>query len=104
MQQPLSVTELNEQIKATLETTFNTIYVEGEISNPTYHRSGHIYFSIKDNSSVISCVMFRFNAQNLKFKLEVGQKVIIYASLTVYAPRGAYQLICTKLSQVELEH
>ena len=97
MQQPLSVTELNEQIKATLETTFNTIYVEGEISNLTYHRSGHIYFSIKDNSSVISCVMFRFNAQNLKFKLEVGQKVIIYASLTVYAPRGAYQLICTKI-------
>jgi exodeoxyribonuclease VII large subunit len=93
---PISVSDLNEQIKASLETTFSYIYVEGEISNLTYHNSGHIYFSIKDKVSTISCVMFRGNARYLKFDLEVGQKVVISGSLTVYTPRGNYQLLCNK--------
>jgi len=94
---PVSVSELNEQIKAQLETTFSYIYVEGEISNLTYHNSGHIYFSIKDKTSIISCVMFRGNAQYLKFRLEIGQKIVISGNLTVYTPRGNYQLLCTKI-------
>lgn len=95
---PLSVSDLNNQIKTVLETTFSNVYVEGEISNLTYHNSGHIYFSIKDDRSMISCVMFRGNAKNLKFRLEVGAKVTITGSLTVYVPRGNYQLLCTKIS------
>ena len=97
MNSPISVSSLNEQIKASLETTFSTIYVEGEVSNLTYHNSGHIYFSVKDNKSTISCVMFRGNAQYLKFRLEVGQKIVISGNLTVYTPRGNYQLLCTKI-------
>ena len=97
MNQTLSVSQLNEQIKVQLETTFSYIYVEGEISNLTYHNSGHIYFSIKDDKSTISCVMFRGNAQYLKFRLEVGAKVVISGNLTVYTPRGNYQLLAQKI-------
>jgi exodeoxyribonuclease VII large subunit len=93
----LDVSQLNNQIKSLLETTFTTVYVQGEISNLTYHNSGHIYFSIKDDSSTISCVMFKGNAKYLKFKLELGAKINIFGSLTVYAPRGNYQLLCNKI-------
>jgi len=94
---PISVSSLNEQIKGILETTFSFIYVEGEISNLTYHNSGHIYFSVKDSKSTISCVMFKGNAQYLKFRLEVGAKIVISGNLTVYTPRGNYQLLCQKI-------
>lgn len=97
MNSAISVSTLNEQIKGILETTFSTIYVEGEISNLTYHNSGHIYFSIKDNKSTISCVMFKGNAQYLKFRLEVGAKIVISGNITVYTPRGNYQLLCQKI-------
>ena len=97
MNSPITVSTLNEQIKSLLETTFSSIYVEGEVSNLTYHNSGHIYFSIKDSKSTISCVMFRGNAKYLKFRLEVGQKIVISGNLTVYAPRGNYQLLCQKI-------
>ena len=97
MNSPISVSSLNEQLKSLLETTFCTVYVEGEVSNLTYHNSGHIYFSIKDKNSTISCVMFRGNAQYLKFRLENGQKIVISGNITVYTPRGSYQLLCTKI-------
>lgn len=94
---PISVTTLNTQIKSLLETTFIQIYVEGEISNLTIHSSGHIYFSIKDETSTISCVMFKGNTKYLKFKLENNLKVVISGNITVYAPRGNYQLLCSKI-------
>jgi len=97
MSSAISVSELNTQIKGLLETTFSSVYVQGEISNLTYHNSGHIYFSIKDKNSTISCVMFRGNASRLKFRLEVGAKIIINGNLTVYTPRGNYQLLCTTI-------
>ncbi len=97
MNNPISVSTLNTQIKSLLETTFINVYVEGEISNLTYHNSGHIYFSVKDANSTISCVMFRGNARYLKFQLEVGQKVMISGNITVYTPRGNYQLLCNKI-------
>jgi len=97
LNQPLSVSDLNTQIKGLLETTFSSVYVEGEISNLTYHNSGHIYFSIKDAKSTISCVMFAGNARYLKFKLEVGMKIVISGNITVYTPRGNYQLLCSKI-------
>ncbi len=97
MNSPISVSTLNTQIKSLLETTFINVYVEGEISNLTYHNSGHIYFSVKDDKSTISAVMFRGNAKYLKFQLEVGQKVVITGTITVYTPRGNYQLLCNKI-------
>ncbi|MBL1244104.1 MAG: exodeoxyribonuclease VII large subunit [Sulfurimonas sp.] len=90
----LSVSALNEQIKGLLETSFTQVLVEGELSRITFHNSGHIYFTLKDSSSVISCVMFRGNASKLKFRLEEGMKVVINAALTLYKPRGSYQLNC----------
>lgn len=90
----LSVSALNEQIKGLLETSFSQVLVEGELSRITFHNSGHIYFTLKDDASVISAVMFRGNASRLKFRLEEGQKVIINAALTLYKPRGSYQLNC----------
>lgn len=97
MNSAISVSTLNTQIKSLLETTFINVYVEGEISNLTYHNSGHIYFSVKDKTSTISCVMFRGNAKYLKFQLEVGQKIVITGTITVYTPRGNYQLLCNKI-------
>lgn len=97
MNTPLSVSELNNQINSLLETTFSSVYVDGEISNLTYHNSGHIYFSIKDEKSTISCVMFKGNAQYLKMRLTSGMKITIQGSVTVYVPRGTYQILCTKI-------
>ena len=85
MNKAISVTTLNVQIKSLLETTFIQVYVEGEISNITFHSSGHIYFSIKDENSTLSCVMFKGNTKYLKFQLENGQKVVINGNITVYA-------------------
>jgi len=88
----LSVDALNEQIKNLLETTFVRNFVEGELSRVTYHNSGHIYFTLKDANASISCVMFKGNASRLKFRLEEGLKVVLEAAITVYKPRGQYQL------------
>ena len=93
----IGVSELNEKIKALLETTFMHVMVQGEIASVTYHSSGHIYFSIKDDSSTIKCVMWRSNAKKLKFKLEAGEHIVIDGSLTVYTPRGEYQLMAVNI-------
>jgi exodeoxyribonuclease VII large subunit len=97
LNRPISVSELNNQIKSALETTFISVYLEGEISAVTYHKSGHIYFTVKDESSALKAVMFKGNNRFLKFRLEAGQKIVIYGSISVYVPRGEYQLICSKV-------
>ena len=89
-----SVSSLNEQIKSLLEESFNQVLVEGELSRITFHNSGHIYFTLKDKNSSISCVMFRGNASRLKFRLEEGLKVVINGAISLYAPRGSYQINC----------
>ncbi len=73
------------------------ILVEGEVSSVTHHNSGHIYFSIKDKDSSIKCVMFRSNASRMKFRLERGQQVIVNGSISVYTPRGEYQLMTVSI-------
>jgi len=88
----ITVSTLNEQIKSLLESTFVRVYVEGELSRITHHNSGHIYFTLKDKNSSISGVMFRGNASKLKFRLEEGLKVVIEGAITLYAPRGSYQI------------
>lgn len=70
------------------------VRVDGELSRVTYHNSGHIYFSLKDKNSTIKAVMFRGNATKLRFRLEEGLSVSIDAALTLYTPRGEYQLNC----------
>jgi len=90
----LSVSALNEQIKTVLESTFERVFVEGELSRITFHNSGHIYFTLKDKDSAVSCVMFRGNASKLRFRLEEGMKVIIDGAVTLYKPRGSYQINC----------
>ncbi len=97
---PLSVSELNEQIKALLEAHYQSIWVKGEVSRVTYHSSGHIYFSLKDKNSTISCVMFRSYNKSLKFQLEEGMSVILLANISLYVPRGSYQL---NVAVIELE-
>jgi len=92
--QVLNVSSLNEQIKTLLESSFSRVLVEGELSRITFHNSGHIYFTLKDATSAISCVMFRGNASKLKFRLEEGMKVVIDGALTLYKPRGSYQINC----------
>ena len=94
----LSVTALNNQIKSLVESHFEIVEVEAEISQVTYHHTGHIYFSIKDENSLLNCAMWKSNANRLKFKLEVGQKVVIYGALSVYIPRGEYKLIASKIT------
>jgi len=93
----MSVSSLNTKIKSLLETTFMHILVEGEISAVTYHNSGHIYFSIKDDKSTIKCVMFRSNANRLKFRLQRGEHIIVNGSVGVYTPRGEYQLYAVSI-------
>ncbi len=97
MQTPITVSELNNQIKSLLESTFLSIVVKGEISRVTYHSSGHLYFTLKDTSSAISCIMFRGNNQKLKFRVEEGMGVVIYGAISVYSPRGSYQINCINL-------
>ncbi|WP_104712793.1 exodeoxyribonuclease VII large subunit [Helicobacter cetorum] len=99
----LGVSELNAQIQALLETTFLQVRVQGEISNLTIHKaSGHVYFSLKDSHSVIKCVLFKGNASRLKFALKEGQEVIVFGAISVYAPRGEYQIKCLELEPKEL--
>ena len=90
----LSVSGLNEQIKTLLETSFTRVLVEGELSRITFHNSGHIYFTLKDASSTLKAVMFRGNASKLKFQLQEGMKVVLDGAITLYKPRGEYQINC----------
>ncbi len=94
----LSVSEINAQIKALLEATFLQVRVQGEVSNLTIHKaSGHAYFSLKDSQSVIKCTLFRGNASKLKFALKEGQEVAVFGAISVYPPRGDYQINCFEI-------
>ncbi len=90
----ISVTQLNTYLKNIIDdnVVFNSLLVKGEISNLKYHPSGHIYFSLKDNESVIKCVMFASNVSNLNFRLNEGDKIIVSGSLSVYLQGGTYQI------------
>jgi exodeoxyribonuclease VII large subunit len=92
-----SVTELTRYMRAVLEDTFPSVWVEGEVSNFTLHTSGHMYFSLKDASSVLNCVMFKNANQNLKFKMAPGLKVICSGRVSIYEKRGQYQLYVEKM-------
>lgn len=92
-----TVTNLTSLIRDILEGTFSNITLEGEISNYRPNASGHMYFTLKDSAAQISAVMFRGKAQFLKFTPKDGMKVRVTGSVSVYAPRGNYQIIINKM-------
>ena len=93
----LSVSALTQLIKHSLETTFPRVWVQGEISNAKHHTSGHFYFTLKDEGAQISGVMWRSKLMLLPFQPEDGMKVLAFGSITVYPPRGNYQIDVVKL-------
>ena len=97
--QILSVGQVNEYIKARLDSDshLRNIAIRGELSNYKVYPSGHHYFTLKDGTGAMKCVMFKSAALKLKFRPESGMKVIALGSVTVYPRDGAYQLYCTGL-------
>ena len=95
-----SVAQVNRYIKNMFTQDFmlNRIYVKGEVSNCKYHTSGHIYFSLKDESGAIACVMFAGDRRaGLTFRMQEGQKVIVLGSVSVYERDGRYQLYAREI-------
>ena len=88
-----SISELTSGIKRTLEDAYAAVWVKGEISNLRRQSSGHIYFSLKDAGAQISAVVFRGNAAKIKLHLQDGMEIVALGNLSVYEPRGTYQLI-----------
>ena len=87
-----SVSELTAELKALLENTFTGVWVEGEISNFKHHTSGHMYFTLKDDRGQLRGVMFRGSNRGLQFRPEDGLAVIVFGNVTIYEPRGEYQV------------
>ena len=92
-----SVGELTQLIKELLEGHFPSVWVSGEISNFVHHRSGHMYFTLKDKQAEIKAVMFKGNNQYLHFRPENGMQILIQGRISVYEQRGYYQIIATRL-------
>jgi exodeoxyribonuclease VII large subunit len=89
----LSVSQLSLLIEGTLEAAFQSLWVSGEISEVTRPQSGHIYFTLRDESAQIRAVIWKSVASRLRFQLEDGQQVICHGDIDVYPPRGTYQLV-----------
>ena len=96
----MTVSDLNESAKALLESHFNSIEVEGEISRLTKHNSGHWYFTLKDEKSAISVAIYKFANQNIKFDIKDGMKVTLIGKLSIYSPNGSYQFIATRMMPI----
>lgn len=96
-----SVGQVNTYIKNMFGQDYllNRLYVKGEVSNCKYHTSGHIYFSLKDETGSIACVMFAAQRSNMKFRLSEGQRVIVLGSVRVYERDGKYQLYAGEILQ-----
>ena len=94
-----TVAQLNQEMKLLLEThpNFRNVFVRGEISNFKLHTSGHCYFSLKDRDAAISCVMFRSDAQRLRFRPENGLSVIVRGRISAYPKTGQVQLYAADL-------
>lgn len=98
-QQVLSVTQINEYIRAVMDddNLLRSVAVRGEISNYKVYPSGHHYFTLKDDGASLKCVMFRGNATRLRFRPDNGMQVLAMGRVSVYPRDGAYQLYCTGL-------
>ena len=100
----MSVTDLNTYIKRNFDNDFilSNLTLMGEISNFKAHSSGHLYFSLKDESSKVNCVMFRSDAATLKIKPKDGMKVVVKGRVSVYTKEGSYQLYAQAMEEVGL--
>lgn len=90
-QEIISVSDINNLAKGLLEKDLSNVWIQGEISSFTAHGSGHWYFTIKDKKSSLSCVMFKFENQNVLFEPKVGDELILNGNISIYAPSGRYQ-------------
>ena len=99
MQNVYTVKQVNAYIRNMFAQDFmlNRIYVKGEVSNVKYHTSGHIYFSLKDESGTIACVMFAGQRSGLSFRMREGQQIIVLGSISVYERDGKYQLYAKEI-------
>ena len=98
----LSISEINELIKAIFDNSdfFKNIWLKGEISNyKGRNKSGHIYFTLKDEKSSINAVLFKFDSFSLEFEPKNGDEVLVFGSISSYPPSGTYQIICRKVLQ-----
>lgn len=91
-QEVISVSEVNKRAKNLLEKEFSSTWIEGEISSFTAHSSGHWYFTIKDEKSSLSCVMFSYDNNKILFEPQVGDNLIINGKISLYSPTGRFQL------------
>ena len=91
--QILTVSELTSLVRTSIESEFSDLWLEGEISNLRLPGSGHVYCTLKDESSQIRAVLFRSSAMRVRFSLQEGMHVIVRGRLTVYEPRGEYQIV-----------
>ncbi|MCP5517349.1 MAG: exodeoxyribonuclease VII large subunit [Verrucomicrobiales bacterium] len=96
----LTVSELNSRVRRLLEGQIGSVWVAGEISNLRQQSSGHGYFTLKDAAAQLSCVLFRGEARASRHLLEDGRSVLLHGDLTVYEPRGQYQL---RVTEIELK-
>ena len=98
---PISVTELNKYVKTKFsqDEYLNNVLVSGEISNFKHHYTGHLYFTLKDENSLIKCVMFKTYAENLKFEPTDGMKVLIFGTVSVFERDGVYQIYCKSIDE-----
>ena len=92
-----SVSELTAAIRALLENNFGEVWLEAEISNCRVWNTGHMYFTLKDGASQIKAVIFRSALRYLKFKPADGLRVVARGRVSVYEPKGEYQLVCEHL-------
>src|SRR6266568_7382375 len=97
---PVSVSELTMQIRGALEKRFAAVWVEGEISNFRAHSSGHWYFTLKDEFAQLKSACYRSSNQRIRFRLEDGMQVRARGRLSVYEPKGEYQMIVEVLEPV----
>ena len=99
MQNVYTVRQVNAYIKSmfTQDVVLRSIYMKGEVSNCKYHTSGHIYFSLKDESGTISCVMFASARKGLAFGMKNGQQVLVLGNISVYERDGTYQLYASRI-------
>ncbi len=88
-----TISQLNREVRGLLESAYPMVWLEGEISNFTHHRSGHMYLTLKDENAQVDAAMFRMANQSLTFTPENGMSVLALAQVTVYEPRGRYQVV-----------
>lgn len=102
----LTVSQLNDYVKMLIDSNpmLGNIWVRGEVSNLTFHTSGHLYFSVKDEKSRVSAIMFRTNAVKLKFRPENGMKVVLHGRVSVFLGTVSIKFMSRRLNRTVSVH